>query len=97
MAIPHSSRPWAAPRFTKRTIHALKGLASGTADAGQQALAINWIVNDLCGSGGMPFIPDSARETDFALGKLFVGQQISKLLEHDFDVLMGLPSAIKEK
>lgn len=59
---------------------AIKALAAGTADQWQQQRALNWIINSVCGTYDQPFRPgaEGQRDTDFACGKQFVGQQIVK-------------------
>lgn len=59
---------------------AIKALATGTANEGQQTRALSVIVNKLCGTYDLPYYPDSARDSDFAQGKRFVGLQIIKEL-----------------
>lgn len=60
---------------------ALKALAAGNANEGQQQRALNWIVYTLCGTYDQPYRPDSERDTVFACAKQFVGQQIVKQLK----------------
>lgn len=55
---------------------ALQALAEGRADAGQQALALRFVVECLAATYDMPYRPGSSRDTDFAAGKMWVGQQI---------------------
>ena len=65
-------------------MYAVQAVANGNASADQQKRAIAWIVGTLCGTYDLAFRPDDhggSRDTDFALGKAFVGQQIVKLLK----------------
>jgi hypothetical protein len=59
---------------------AIKALATGTANAGQQKRALDWIITKACGTYDMSFRPgaDGERETAFAEGKRHVGLQIVK-------------------
>ena len=66
--------------------HALRALHAGTADAAQQQRAMKWILNTACEVGGMPWHPTD-RDTAFALGRLFVGKQIGRLLVCDLSTL----------
>lgn len=61
---------------------ALRALQAGNATADQQRRALVWIVDKLAGVNDLPFRPgaDGARDTDFACGKMFVGQQIVRQL-----------------
>ena len=54
---------------------AIQALANGIADEGQQKHALKWIVEKACGSPDWAY-RESARETDIALGRHFVAQQI---------------------
>ena len=66
--------------------HALRAVHAGTASADQQQRALKWILQSACEVGGMPWWP-SDRDTAFALGKLFVGKQIGRLLVCDLSTL----------
>ena len=81
--IPEASAPWLPVEYELADATALQALANGVADAHQQKRALDWIIQQACGTYDMPYRPgnDGARNTDFALGKQFVGQQIVKLLK----------------
>lgn len=66
--------------------HALRALHTGTASADQQQRAMRWILQTACEVGGMPW-HQTDRETAFALGRLFVGKQIGRLLVCDLSTL----------
>lgn len=58
---------------------AIKALADGKADADQQQRGLRFIVENLCGTYDWPYRPGADdRETNVALGKQWVGQQIVK-------------------
>lgn len=57
---------------------AIQALMRGEADEGQQQRALKWIVEVAAGSYQFQYYP-SDRDTAFALGRGFVGQQIVKL------------------
>lgn len=59
---------------------ALKALAAGKANESQQRRALSFVIERLAGTYDVSFRPDSARATDFAEGKRFVGLQLVKLL-----------------
>jgi len=70
--------------------HAIKAVAAGTADEAQQKRAIEWIILKACRAYEVSFYPDDqggARDTDFALGRQFVGQQIVKLINASRELL----------
>ncbi len=63
---------------------ALQALVKGECPAHLQQRAMNFIIYQLCGTyqpNFRPGGPEAGRETDFALGKAFVGQQIVGLLK----------------
>ena len=68
--------------------HALRALQAGTATADQQQRALRWILVNACDTAGQPYWP-SDRDTAFALGRLFVGKQIGRLLTCDISTLRG--------
>ncbi|MCC6172066.1 MAG: hypothetical protein IT481_08560 [Gammaproteobacteria bacterium] len=61
---------------------ALKALQAGNANSGQQQMALRWIVAAAAGTYDQPFRPGAGgdRDTAFACGRMFVGQQIVKQL-----------------
>jgi len=65
--------PWARPQPTAYVTLAIKGVASGTANAEQQKAAMKWIVEDLCRTYDLSYRPNSDRDTAFAEGKRSVG------------------------
>lgn len=73
----HGSVP---ARFTSADAAALQALSRGAANEGQQKLALKWILEGAC---ALPLWPyrESPRETDLALGRHFVGQQIVGVLK----------------
>lgn len=74
--------PWQPADYEKADTAALKALLAGNANEGQQQRALDWIVNDLCGTYDQPYCPGEGgdRDTVFACAKQFVGQQIVKQL-----------------
>lgn len=63
---------------------ALRALADGVATAGQQKAALAWIVNRAALTYDMPYRPggeDGDRDTAFACGRMFVGQQIVRAMK----------------
>lgn len=75
------SGPWLPAKYDEKVTNALKGLNAGVASAGQQQMALQWIIETLCGTYDMSYRPDSDRDTVFAEGKRFVGMQIIKQLK----------------
>ena len=58
---------------------AIQALAGGTANPEQQKRALKWILEDACGLPVWAYRIE-VRETDIALGRQFVGQQIVGLM-----------------
>lgn len=73
---------FAVPACDEPTQMALKALQAGVASAGQQKTALGWIVNEAAAAYDNPYRNggDGDRETAFACGRMFVGQQIVKQL-----------------
>lgn len=71
--------PWKPAQWDKADANAIRALSAGEADAEQQRRALDWIIKQACGTYEMHYFP-SDRDTSFALGKAFPGQQIVKLI-----------------
>lgn len=65
-----------------RVVYAIRALHDGKATDSQQKLVWDWLMY-VTGQDDISFRPgeDGRRETDFAEGKRFVGQQIRKMLD----------------
>lgn len=71
---------WAPPVYDDAEIAAIKRLAADDS----HALALRVIVEVIAGTYDQPFRPGGEagqRATDFACGRMFVGQQIVKLMK----------------
>lgn len=68
------------PRYTLAQAQSLQLLAQGRAEAEQQKQALDWIINDACGTYEWAYKPQP-RETEVALGRQLVGQTIVGLLK----------------
>ena len=77
---PKKSAAWLPPKWELADAAALQALARGDATPEQQKRALKFVVETLCGTYDLPYRPESARDTDFACGKMFIGQQIAKLV-----------------
>ncbi len=75
-----SFKPWKPCDYTPEVAYALKALQNGSAEPHQQQAALKWIIESAAMSYDLTYIPDSARDSDFAQGRRFVGLQIIKLL-----------------
>jgi len=72
--------------FDLADAEAVHMLAAGTAEPAQQKRALKWIIESAAATYQWPF-REVARETDIALGRQFVGQQIVGLLKLDLSKL----------
>lgn len=81
--IPLASSP--SP-FTSSDAIAMQAVASGKADEQQQRHALDWILKSGCGLPVWAY-RENQRETDIALGRQFVGQQIMGLLNANISLL----------
>ncbi len=83
MPQPKATAPW-MPVSTvgkKADVAALQAMRRGEANADQQVRALEFILETICDRNGMSFRPgsDGGRDTAFAEGRRFVGNQIVKL------------------
>lgn len=91
---PKKAKPLQAPpasqaaSVTYAVATAIRALRDGNANEAQQKLAIEWIVGDACGKRYFPY-HNNERDTNFALGRLFVAEQITGLLYIDIQALRG--------
>lgn len=83
LAQPSASQP--AP-VSLMVATAIKALHEGNADAHQQQIALQWIVREAAGKAYFPYHP-TERDTAFALGRLFVADQIVGLFNADLSSL----------
>lgn len=65
---------------------AIQALHRGEASADQQQRALRWLIEKCADTYNLHFYP-SDRETAFALGRAFAGQQIVKLVKLDLSSL----------
>lgn len=71
---------------------AMQALASGVANEGQQKTALKWILDEACGDPVWAY-RESQRETDIALGRQFVAQQIVGLIRVNVSELRKMENA----
>lgn len=80
-------------------VSALQAINDGTATADQQRRGLMFIITKLSMAYDFPFRPgglDAQRETDIALGRAFVGQQIIGLIKVNLSAMLQ-PSATEPK
>lgn len=74
--------PWRPPSYEEADVVAIQALARGTANLEQQRRALTWIIERAAGTYEMSYRPggeDGARDTVFAEGRRFVGNQVVKM------------------
>lgn len=74
-----ASAPYKPSPWENADVAAIQALQAGTATPDQQRRALGYIVNVVCATYDMSYRPDSDRDTAFAEGKRFVGNQIVKM------------------
>lgn len=79
--------PHIPPNYEAHHVRALQALQRGDANEHQQQEALKWLIEQAAGTYQFHFYPGD-RETAFALGRAFVGQQIVKLLSLDLSTLL---------
>jgi hypothetical protein len=80
----------APPKWEEADVGAIQALMRGDAQAHQQQRAMKWIVEAAAMTYDQPFSEVSERLTDFACGRMFVGQQIVKMTKLDLKNLKEL-------
>ena len=71
--------PYMPPPYEHADVAAFQALEAGEANPDQQKRALKWLIEDCCGVYQFHYYP-SDRDTAFALGRAFSGQQVVKLL-----------------
>lgn len=84
---PHFRCDWDIP-----TASAIQAIIRGEATFEQQRSAMNWIINQACGTYNTSFSELGDRETSFAEGRRFVGTNIVKLSKISTAALIGKDS-----
>ena len=74
--------PWRPPGYEDADVAAIQALSRGTANMEQQKRALTWIIERAAGTYDMsyrPGGPEGERDTVFAEGRRFVGNQLVKM------------------
>lgn len=75
------------PLVEEQETRALRALEAGEADAHQQRLALALIIKKFSRAYDEAFVPGHSDQTQYLLGRQFVGQQITKYLRQDLGKL----------
>lgn len=73
-------------------VGAFKAMEAGKARPDQQQAFVNFVIGQLAGTYDLSFRPDDLggdRDTAFAEGRRFVGQQIRRVIMTDYETLTG--------
>lgn len=83
--------PWMPTPFEPGDQLAIQRLAAGEANPIEQKRALAWIMKctDYLGEPFRPGGDDGRRNTDYALGRAYVGRQIAKLLNVKYRKVEG--------
>lgn len=81
--------PHIPPAYDLADASAIQALLRGEASSAQQQRALRWVIEQAAGMYEFQFYPTD-RETAFALGRGFVGQQIVKLSKLNLSSLRRL-------
>lgn len=88
--------PHIPPPYEPADAAAFQALSTGTATPDQQRRALKWLIEVGAGAYEFQYYP-SDRDTVFALGRGFVGQQVVKLLKLNLMTLRRAEHAISSK
>lgn len=72
--------PYIPVDYEPMHVVALQALSEGRANEHQQQIILKWMIEEAAGMYQFSYYP-SERDTAFALGRAFVGQQMVKLLK----------------
>ncbi len=77
-----SHAPWRPPSFSPSDVSAIQALWRGEAAPHQQRRALDFLI-EMSRNDGAFYFPGEAgrRDTDFALGRAFVGEQLITLIK----------------
>lgn len=83
-------KPWVPAPYELADISAIQALHRGDATPDQQQRALKWIIESACATYDMSYFPggeDANRDTIFAEGRRFVGNQLVKATKLNLSTL----------
>lgn len=89
-----ANAPYQPVSLTQEIAWAIKGVATGTADAGQQSIFMKWLVWDCAKTYEMSFRaegPHPQKDQDFAEGKRFVGNSLIRVINMTPEMVAQYP------
>lgn len=96
-----ANAPYLPPIVSQQEAWALKALMEGKASEADQGIAIRFILGNLAQIEGFPYYPTD-RDTNFAMGRRFVGHQILRIVRMTpeqigtLGTLLGAPTATED-
>jgi hypothetical protein len=84
--VTRAAGPHIPPPYELADASALQALQRGVATEDQQQRALKWVIEQAAGTYQFNYYPTD-RDTAFALGRGFVGQQVVKLLKVNVSAL----------
>ena len=81
--------------FDESIVAAMQAISTGTATAWQQKKALEWIINNASMAHVLPY-RENDRDTSFACGRSFVGQQIIGVLRLNM-IQFDIPPQTREE
>ena len=88
--------PWLPCRYDVADVAAIQALQRGDATDYQQKRALSFIVNVIAATYDLPYFPESSRDSDFACGRMFTGQQIVKMTKLNLSKLKAMENSKEE-
>lgn len=78
-----NNNPWLPTNYVAADVSAIQALERGEATPDQQKRALNWIIVHAAKTYDQSYRPgtEGQRDTDFAEGKRYVGNEIVKMLK----------------
>lgn len=74
-----ANAPWLPVQISDRAAACAKAMQAGTATPDQQKWFMRWLIYDVCAYYDWAYRPgENDRDTNIALGRQFVGQQVVK-------------------
>jgi len=74
-------KAYSPSKYKAADVTAIQQLERGEANSDMQRRALNWIINEVCGTYDQSYREGDTHETAFAEGKRFVGNTLIKMLK----------------
>ena len=87
MTVKKPRAAWHPPVYNKPDHRAIQAIAEGTASPEEQRRALDWIINNACGTYDEPFRPGDGDTVTYMLGRRSVGLAIVKLIKLKVNII----------